>query len=217
MFFTGHFEESVRKITMKNDKHDRRSERTRKALDLAFVELMEEKTYDAITVQDIIDRANVGRSTFYAHYMDKEDLLTSQFQRLVTYVHNAALAEPVPSSFATLGMFRHVAQNHRLYKAFMWGQGIEMVFKILQGVITERIEQELARHFENQAPKVPTNVLATYIAGGFLTLMRWWLDNGMPYSPEEINALYVQMLMPMLYSVLDMDADTINEFVKTIH
>ena len=68
---------------MRNTKTDRRSQRTRQLLSAALFELMLEKRYDGITVQDIIDRANVGRSTFYAHYLDKEDLLVSDFTRVL--------------------------------------------------------------------------------------------------------------------------------------
>lgn len=66
---------------MKNTKADRRSQRTRQLLSSALVDLMLQKRYDEITVQNIIDRANVGRSTFYAHYLDKDDLLVSDFCR----------------------------------------------------------------------------------------------------------------------------------------
>src|SRR5690349_1471235 len=68
---------------MKQIKTDRRSQRTQQLLSTALVELMQQKRYDAITVQDIIDHANVGRSTFYAHYLDKDDLLVSDFTRVL--------------------------------------------------------------------------------------------------------------------------------------
>src|SRR3972149_51567 len=66
-----------------NDKNDRRSQRTRQALGDALIELMMEKGYDAISVKEIIDHANVGRSTFYTHYADKDELLVSQLDRVV--------------------------------------------------------------------------------------------------------------------------------------
>src|SRR5580765_1920865 len=69
--------------SMRNIKADRRSERTRQLLSAALIELMLEQRYDEITVQNIIDRANIGRSTFYAHYLDKEDLLVSGFTRVL--------------------------------------------------------------------------------------------------------------------------------------
>src|SRR5215211_53883 len=69
--------------TVKTEKEDRRSKRTRQLVSSALVDLMLEKQFDAITVQDILDRANVGRSTFYAHYTDKEDLLISEIARVI--------------------------------------------------------------------------------------------------------------------------------------
>lgn len=187
---------------MKNRKNDRRSQRTRNLIDLAFVDLMLEKNYEAITVQDIIDRANVGRSTFYAHYLDKEDLLTSQFHRLIEHLHRTPLIEPGQTTSPTLGMFRHVQQHHHLYKAFMWGRGIDMVFNIMKDALSQQIEKELANHIKDRIPSVPLIVVATYLAGGFLTLMRWWLDNNMPYPPEEINRMFEQMVMPTVENLL---------------
>ncbi len=182
---------------MKNQKQDRRSQRTRNLIDRAFVELMLEKSYDIITVQDIIDRANVGRSTFYAHYLDKEDLLTSQLQRLIEQLHQMPFTEASQASVASLGLFRHVEQHHQLYKALMWGKGIDMVFKIMQGILSQKIEEELARHIQNRTPAVPPIVMASFLAGGFLSLARWWLDNNMPYPPEEINRMFEMILIPV--------------------
>jgi AcrR family transcriptional regulator len=70
-------------MSVRNTKADRRSQRTRQLLSAALIELMLEKRYDDISVQDIIERANVGRSTFYAHYLDKEDLLVGDFTRVL--------------------------------------------------------------------------------------------------------------------------------------
>lgn len=187
---------------MKNQKNDRRSKRTRRSISDALIELMLEKNYDTITVQDIIDRANVGRSTFYAHYLDKEDLLTSQLEQLMNRLHEVPLTKPSEAIFASLGMFQHVAEARQLYKAFLWGKGIEMIFEILQGIISQQIEKELAVHLKERTPSVPTVVIATYITGGFLTLLRWWLDNGMPYPPEEINQMFEQMVIPSVNAML---------------
>ena len=67
---------------MKKIQMDRRIQRTRQLLHEALIELIQEKGYEAVTVQDILDRANLGRSTFYLHYRDKEELLLSGFERL---------------------------------------------------------------------------------------------------------------------------------------
>lgn len=190
---------------MKNQKNDRRSQRTRSLIDRAFVELLVEKTYDTITVQDIIDRANVGRSTFYAHYLDKEDVLTSQFQWLIENLHQAPLTDMAQGTLASLEIFRHTQAHHHLYKALMWGQGGEMIFKIWYGLINHQIEQVLIQYLNGRPSTVPPLVLATFISGAFLALLRWWLDNNMPYPPEEINRMFEQMVMPSIKAVLELE------------
>src|SRR5438046_3717676 len=104
---------------MRNTKVDRRSERTRQLLNVALIELMLEQRYDEITVQDIIDRANIGRSTFYAHYLDKEDLLVSGFTRVLDTLsqHPQQLAGEAHQALPSLTrFFQHVQDHYQLYK-----------------------------------------------------------------------------------------------------
>src|SRR3954467_9244852 len=111
---------------MRNTKADRRSERTRQLLNAALIELMLEQRYDEITVQEIIDRANIGRSTFYAHYLDKEDLLVSGFTRVLDTLnqppepHDGGVYQAPPS---LTRFFQHVQEHHQLYKALVRGGG----------------------------------------------------------------------------------------------
>ena len=171
-----------------NDKHDRRSQRTRHMLSTAFVALMREKGYSTITVNDLIERANIGRSTFYSHYRDKEDLFVHELDRVIE-----ALSQPLPQEeelpfFPSLGLFRHVGEEYELYKALVWTPGIDLLIKHLQKSLSSRIEQGLqnsAKDFD-----IPLPILANSIAGSFLTLLKWWLENKMTYSPEEMDAMF---------------------------
>src|SRR6476646_5226795 len=109
---------------------DRRSRRTRRMLGEALVALMLEKRYDTITVQEIIDRANVGRSTFYAHYLDKEDLLQTEIAELVARLsahmdQSAGGQRIIPS----LELLRHLYESQALYRALVRGRAIEPVIK----------------------------------------------------------------------------------------
>src|SRR5215204_4599905 len=105
-------------------KDDRRSRRTRQLLGDALVELMLEKHFESITVQDILDRADVGRSTFYAHYTDKESLLMSEIEHVIhdleEYATEAGNAHH--GLLPSLGLFRHVKEQRRLMQAFVWGR-----------------------------------------------------------------------------------------------
>jgi AcrR family transcriptional regulator len=184
---------------------DRRTRRTRQLLRDALIALMLEKRYDKITVQDIIDRADVGRSTFYAHYRDKEDLHQSSFaEMLEALTHHLRESDTgshrlVPS----LELFRHVQQQHHLYKALVPGRGVELLFKTGHDYISRIIERRLAAHLpEQQTPTVPLPVVANYVAGALVTLLKWWLDHQMSYSPERMDEIFQQLVMPGVWATL---------------
>src|SRR6476619_3274498 len=128
---------------MRNTKADRRSERTRQLLSKALIDLMLEQRYDEITVQDIIDRANVGRSTFYAHYLDKEDLLVSDFTRVLDqFSQHIQLFGFRPAWATGCGtFFRDVMEHRQLYTALVRGGGIDMLYKKGHERIRQNIEQ----------------------------------------------------------------------------
>src|SRR5262245_10661694 len=120
-FASGHPLQIVREKRMtKNTKNDRRSLRTRQHIKIALVELLLEKQFVSITVQDILDRANVGRTTFYEHYLGKEDLLQSSLEDLLhALAHHAHENQSASLFFPSLDLFKHVKDQHRLYRAFV--------------------------------------------------------------------------------------------------
>lgn len=177
------------------DKNDRRSQRTRQLLSEALVQLIQEKDYSTITVSDIIERANVGRSTFYAHYQDKDDLLLDQMDRVIESLsQNSSDLQEFPY-FPSLGFLQHVGGNHyELYKALVWGPGMDLITKHLQKSLSQRVEQGLqnsGRDFE-----VPLPILASFITGSFLNLLKWWLENKRIHSPEQMNEFFMQVTSP---------------------
>ncbi|MBE2266635.1 MAG: TetR family transcriptional regulator, partial [Anaerolinea sp.] len=127
---------------MNSAKTDRRSRRTRQLIADAFVGLMLEKRYDDITVQDILDRADVGRSTFYAHFTDKESLLLIQIEQVIhdlgDYTAHQGMQHGVLPS---LELFRHVKEQRRLMQALVWGQGADMLNRSLLQQISQLIEK----------------------------------------------------------------------------
>jgi AcrR family transcriptional regulator len=177
------------------DKNDRRSQRTRQALSNALVELIQEKDYSTITVNDIIERANVGRSTFYAHYQTKDDLLLDQMDRVIELLsQDSAHPEEFPY-FPSLGFLQHVGGDHyELYKALVWGPGMDLITRHLQKSLSQRVEQGLqnsGRDFE-----VPLPLLANFVTGSFLNLLKWWLENKRIYSPEQMDEFYKKVTLP---------------------
>jgi AcrR family transcriptional regulator len=195
MSINGQTRQSVpeRRGSMGLSKQDRRSQRTRHLVGEAFVQLLREKGYSAITVSDIIARADIGRSTFYSHYRDKDDLFVTQLDRVIEALSGHMPDQKELPFFPSLGLFRHVGEEYELYKAIIWTPGIDLFVKHLQASLSQRIEQgfqESGRGFE-----VPVPVMANFIAGSFLTLLKWWLENKMIYSPEAMDAMFKRLTM----------------------
>lgn len=184
---------------MTEKKEDRRVLRTRMALHQALIELILEKRYDKITIQDIIDRADVGRSTFYGHFLDKEDLLMKGFvmfsddlgAHLESVDHGGEEAEHVLHS---LVFFRHAGAHHELYKAMLEGGGADVLMEAGRRHLTQNIEDHLGEVFDRGGTAViPIPVITNFLAGAMLSVLMWWLDAGQPYSPEEINQMFQQL------------------------
>ena len=177
-----------------SDKNDRRSQRTRRLLSEALVQLIQEKDYSTITVSDIIERANVGRSTFYAHYPTKDDLLLDQMDRVIESLSQGLPPQEFPY-FPSLGFLQHVGGDHyELYKALVWGPGMDLISKHLQKSLSQRVEQGLqncGRDFE-----VPLPILANFITGSFLNLLKWWLENKRIHSPEQMDEFFKKVTLP---------------------
>lgn len=194
---------------MAEKKESRRTKRTRKLIEDALMSLMLEKRYDKITVQDIIDRADVGRSTFYVHFDGKEDLLTSDFEHIF-----ASLSQQIDVDkgnknevFSTVELFKHIQAHHGLYKALVWGRGVELIFKQGHMVLGKIFEKKLISLLDDDAgTKVPIPVLSNHLAGSFLTLLKWWLDNNMPHTPEEMDQIYQYMVLEGVWASLGRDS-----------
>src|SRR5215211_5259399 len=154
---------------MPEDKKDRRSQRTRHLLSAALVELIREKDNYAITVSDIIERANVGRSTFYAHYHDKDDLFVGEMDRVIEVLSQRIPGQEEMPFFPSLGLFRHVGEEYELYKALVWTPGIDLLIKHMQKSLSERVEQGLQN--SRQDFDLPHPMLANFIVGNFLSLL----------------------------------------------
>ena len=182
---------------------DRRTQRTRQALSHALISLIQEKRYETITVHDICDRANVGRSTFYAHYQDKADLLASNFQQVMESLGSGIEWRDERFVFPVAPIFRHVQEHYHLYKALAWGRGFDELLRAGQKQWRAQIEAHLATLLpEDRTLTVPLDVVTTYLAGGLQTMVLWWLDRKMPYPPERMDELFQQLVMPGVNAVL---------------
>lgn len=104
---------------------------------------------------------------------------------------------------ASLALFRHVQQHHALYNALLRGGGVDLLYKKGHGYLRDAIAQQLTSHTPaGTVPTVPLPLIADYLAGALLTVLRWWLDNAMPYPPEQIDAMFQQLVAPGVAAVL---------------
>jgi AcrR family transcriptional regulator len=191
---------------MANLKNDRRSQRTRRVLLEALVSLMQEKRYEAITVQDIIDRADVGRSTFYAHYQDKEDLMAGVLVHMMDVLSRMEGQQSEigsPRLLPARELFEHVQENQQLFKGVVLGRGLELFFEKGQELWSQKITTELNACLPTgQLPTVPIPLMAHFVSGTMVMMLRWWLDNKMPYSPKEMDDMLQRLVMPGILSNL---------------
>jgi len=172
---------------------DRRVRRTRQMLRDALMELTLERGYDHVTVQDILDKADVGRSTFYAHYRDKDDLLVSEFEALhPTWSTDAASAEagaqPRPELLEPLRVaFRDAGANRRQFKAMLGKQGSETIRRLLPEPLSKMVrELVLARFPDWRGDEQQLAAAVQFIVSAFLGTLTWWLDTDAPLTADEI-------------------------------
>ncbi len=185
---------------MTTAKTDRRVRRTRELLRRALLSLVQEHGYERITVQDILDRADVGRSTFYAHYRDKDDLLLSGFEDIrsaLTAEREAAQqAAGRTSEFLQplLTVFRHVEAHRHFWQPLTRKGGAEMVVRILRDYVTELVREQFRSRFPELRRNQPELEAAVqFVASSCIGLSIWWLDNDLPYSAEEIHSVFQRL------------------------
>jgi AcrR family transcriptional regulator len=187
------------RINLITEKPDRRINRTRVLLFQALSELMLEKRYEEITVQDIIDRANVGRSTFYAHFQDKEALSEGLLVHILDSMTSAmemGKSDPL-NLLPGVELFEHIQKHYSMFKALTSGHGFDLFFKKAQDYWSEKMNSGLQAMLPpNQTPQVPIPVIAHHISGTFVNMLKWWIDNKMPYTPEQMIKIVEILVMP---------------------
>jgi AcrR family transcriptional regulator len=186
-------------------KQDRRSQRTQQALIDALISLLAVKHYDEISINDIIERANVGRSTFYAHYETKDDLLKSGFERVLDMlIQNISFGEADQDlRLDTTPLFRHAQGHYEIYRTLVWGSGFELLTKDGHEALSAKFQECFTRFLSGKPePAIPLTVLAYALAGTLLILLKWWLDNKMPYSPEYMDEILQKLVMSNARKIL---------------
>jgi len=192
-------------MPLKTKKDDRRANRTKRSLSEALVELIQEKRFDDITVQNVIDRADVGRSTFYSHFRDKEDLFQKDWERFLDGFaghidwEKAGNERFVPVVY----LFRHLEEVQPFYKSLVRSQKTDSVFKSGVSYLSQKIETALNLQFKGKpAPSLPIPILSNYLAVELFALLKWWLDHDMPHPAERMDEIFHALVTPTFQTLL---------------
>jgi AcrR family transcriptional regulator len=177
---------------------DRRVARTRAMLQRALNALTLEKGYEAITIEDICEAANVGRSTFYAHYIGKDDLKRSGLEHLRQQLldhQRAALAAADNGGNRSLAfslpMFEHAREHIDLYRALVGNHGGAVALGTIRQILSDLVRDELhASAGKNPNGAIPRELVVHYVVGAYMAVMTWWLDGGAKLPPQQVDAMF---------------------------
>lgn len=174
---------------------DRRQRRTREAIFNAFTQLLSKKDFSQITVGEIIEKADIGRATFYAHFETKDSLLKELCQELFCHIFDGLKHENQDHRHifhcdATESVFLHLLQhlnkndNHIL--ELLAGQRNELFVEYFRANLQILVTDQLSLFASKKDEKLPESFWINHITASFIETIRWWIDNGLQESPEVI-------------------------------
>lgn len=167
---------------------DKRSRRTRQAIENALLRLIETRGYGLVSVRDICDEAEVSRSTFYTHYADKDDLKRSGLHHLCLELdsHPAGTDAHCDASSLERALFEHAAKYRSHYRALVRGGVAAMVLQSVRKIVADTIRKKL-RSEESDAES--REVAVQFLAGGYIALLTGWLDGDETAPPPNVGAV----------------------------
>lgn len=185
---------------METRRIDRRVARTRKSLHRALISLILEKSYESITVEDICQAANVGRSTFYLHYTSKDNLKRSGLDSLRRELTDKTISRQAGRRHGifdfSLAMFEHAGDHIELYRALAGGRGGAVALGTIRQILSDLVREELAvRMNEASSEAIPHELVVQYVVGAYMAVLTWWLDGGAKLPPERIDAIFRRLAM----------------------
>jgi AcrR family transcriptional regulator len=183
-------------------KPDRRVQRTRDLLQKALLDLIGERKYDTITIQEIVDRANVARTTFYVHYTSKDDLFLSCHDVFVSgfivrplYHHPLSLLELISPEVpdGLVQAFRHLEEVRPQLTAIFQGKDGAVIVRSIRDWSARELSENLKSVLPTVESTSKVELLAIYIAGAQIALVQWWLEKRQPYDAQEVAHLFHRM------------------------
>jgi AcrR family transcriptional regulator len=202
-------------------KLDRRIVRTRQILSRALMELIIEKGYEGVSIQDIADRADVARTTFYLHFRDKDDLLFQSMSEIYANLQSSAPAPEAGYLFAADGAiqnsadFDHVGEYAEFYKVMLGEKGSAAFNVNIRRFLAQMSVGLAIRDMQQrgQALRLPPELIANFMAGAELGVIAWWLESGQAYPAKEMSRMVYQLSMLGGIWALGFDTQELTEMV----
>ena len=190
-------------------KDDRRIQKTRKQLRESMLELILDRGYDDISIQDVTDRANLGRATFYLHYREKDELYADVIQNMAEdYFSSLPKQDPKKVQLFNVQhlkqLFNFVENHYDFYRIIIMGRGAMLTFVLLTDIAKNYI-LNIAKAQDPDFEKVtgiPADFLLNFNASTLMATIFWWLENNMPYSAEEMAKMYEKMSFYTNFQIL---------------
>ena len=186
---------------------DRRQQKTRTAIFSAFTSLLAENSYSKITVQEIIDAANVGRTTFYAHFETKDDLLKELCEELFghiigsamdcTHTHGLYSDGSAPES-VFCHLLQHLQENDKNIIALLSCESSEMFLRFFKDSLNELVRSQFINQNRNANTDIPEDFLINHISGSFVEMVLWWIKGHMRQTPAELDRYFLAVMEPIL-------------------
>ena len=186
---------------------DRRQQKTRAAIFSAFSTLLAEKSYHKITVQEIIDTANVGRTTFYAHFETKDGLLRALCEELFghiigsamdcTHTHGLYSDGSAPES-VFCHLLQHLRENDSNILGLLSCESNELFLRYFKNSLNELVRTQFLERHPITSVRLPQDFLINHISGSFVEMVLWWIKGRMKQSPEELDEYFRAVIEPVL-------------------
>lgn len=202
---------------MFEEKVDRRVRRTRRQLSEAMLSLLIERNYEDITIQEITERADLNRATFYHHFNHKDELLAAALEARFDELVESFGKLPTDSTILDdrtpeLMTFRHVAQHAKLYKVLLSDRGMgHVIYRIIHYIAHFAETKLLAVKPHRLKTSVPNELLAQHIAGSIFAMLSWWVANDLPYTPEEMAEIAHTLCTNGLMGIIEPQQQYVNQ------
>lgn len=178
---------------------DRRQKKTRTTILKTFIELLYEKDFSKITVGEIIDRADVGRATFYSHFESKDFLLKSLCEDVFCHIIDSLESKSEHVHIIScdikdnvfLHLFRHIKNNDSNMLKLLLTQNNELFFRYFRANLEKLVISQLSLFEDRKNKKLPDSFWIDHITSTFVDTLRWWGNNGMKESPENITEYFI--------------------------